>query len=90
WWTALFFLFPFLKVGGFWAFLSWGKVLDSAGRDGIELDAFCPEAVSALFKGLFEHGTIPGLIGLVVAAALIMTIRVIKKVRKSDSNETFE
>ena len=51
WWTALFFLFPFLKVGGFWAFLSWGKVLDSAGRDGIELDAFCPEAVSALFKG---------------------------------------
>ena len=77
WWIPLFFFIPFLTVGGFWAILSWGKVIDDAGRSQMEINAFAPDAVLAFVSGLFQHGTIPGLIGLILAGvALIVTKRI--------------
>lgn len=86
WWVMFFFLLPFLTVGGYWGFLRWGHLLDDIGRDGGQMDAFHPEAIQAFFSGLFEFGTVPGLIGLAIAFTLIFLIRMIGKLRRPKSS----
>lgn len=88
WWLMFFYLLPLLTVGGFWGLLQWGNFLDDVGRDGGEIGAFDPEAIRVFFSAFFEHGSTPGLIGLVIGICLIFLIRITKKLLKKQTNET--
>lgn len=85
WWISLGFIVPFLAVGGFWAVLGWGHVIDDAGRDGIEMDAFAPEAMTAFWNGFTEFGILAGIVGLLVVGLATYSYRFFKKTKSTDN-----
>ncbi|MBZ0187305.1 MAG: hypothetical protein K8F91_13745 [Candidatus Obscuribacterales bacterium] len=73
------FIVPFIAVGSYWAVLGWSHVIADAGREGIEMDAFAPEAMKEFWNGFTEFGFLAGVVGLIIVVAATYSYRFFNK-----------
>lgn len=79
WWVSVFFLLPFIAVGGFCGFC--GFFLNLNFIDLVKMNFLDPETIKIFAHTFFKYGFPAGLVGLVGAGLLFLTFRISIRMR---------